>query len=183
MYKVFQGGVLEYPIDISIFGGTLGAVQFRRQPSSWLSIRNIVIDVSGSPQLQAFSIERNKCHMDKIQFINDTNINNIWTVIYLNKVCYIYLSNWLGAGNDYNGTATYLLGGDFVASLTIENFGIDGKAPFVDLNVINEVKITGSHLNRFDAHAFFHHFFTKNTIFGVYGVTYGVGGGILSVKD
>ncbi|HHO0374420.1 TPA: hypothetical protein ACRR6V_002443 [Enterobacter hormaechei] len=183
VFKVFQGGVLEYPIDISISGGTLGTVQFRKQPGAWLSIRNIVIDVSSSPQLQAFSIERNKCHMDKIQFINDTNINNIRTVIYLSKVCDIYLSNWLGVGNDYNGTASYLLGGDFVASLTVENCGVDGGAPSVGFNVINGVRVTGSHLNRFDAHAFFHNFFTENSTYGVYGVTYGVGGGILSVKD
>ncbi|HEQ3545939.1 TPA: hypothetical protein VGT20_004477 [Enterobacter hormaechei] len=183
VFKVFQGGVLEYPIDISIAGGTLGTVQFRKQPGKYITIKNIVIDVSGSPQLQAFSIERNKCNLEGVKFINSTDINNIRTVIYLYKVCDIFLTKWNGSGLEQGVSASYLLDGDFVANLNITDFGIDGGLPSIGMNVVNGVHINRSHLNRYDCHAFLHNLFVDDVTFGVYGVTYGVGGGIISVKN
>ncbi|WP_162557031.1 hypothetical protein [Proteus genomosp. 4] len=182
VFKVFKGGILNYPIDISIAGGDLGSVLFRKQPNKYITIKDINIDSSNAPQLQAFSIERNKCNLVGFNFKNNTSINKSRTIIYLNKVCDIHLSKWSGSGFEGN-SASYLLGGDFVANMSITNFGIDGGMPAIGMNVVNGVYVENSHINRFDVHSFLHNVFVDNVTFGVYGVTYGVGGGTLSVKN
>ncbi|HGM9714335.1 TPA: hypothetical protein ACKRDI_003518, partial [Proteus mirabilis] len=182
VFKVFKGGILNYPIDISIAGGDLGRVLFRKQPNKYLTIKDINIDSSNAPQLQAFSIERNKCNLVGFDFKNNTSVNKSRTIVYLNKVCDIHLSKWSGSGFEGN-SASYLLGGDFVANMSITDFGIDGGMPAIGMNVVNGVDVENSHINRFDVHSFLHNVFIDNVTFGVYGVTYGVGGGTLSVKN
>ncbi|MDL5165830.1 hypothetical protein QSH14_01845 [Proteus faecis] len=182
VFKVFKGGILNYPIDISIAGGDLGSVLFRKQPNKYLTIKDINIDSSNAPQLQAFSIERNKCNLVGFDFKNNTSVNKSRTIVYLNKVCDIHLSKWSGSGFEGN-SASYLLGGDFVANMSITDFGIDGGMPAIGMNVVNGVDVENSHINRFDVHSFLHNVFIDNVTFGVYGVTYGVGGGTLSVKN
>ncbi|HEK0789402.1 TPA: hypothetical protein SMP78_003627 [Proteus mirabilis] len=182
VFKVFKGGILNYPIDISIAGGDLGSVLFRKQPNKYITIKDINIDSSNAPQLQAFSIERNKCNLVGFNFKNNTSINKSRTIIYLNKVCDIHLSKWSGSGFEGN-SASYLLGGDFVANMSITNFGIDGGMPAIGMNVVNGVYVENSHINRFDVHSFLHNVFIDNVTFGVYGISYGVGGGTLSVKN
>lgn len=185
VFKVFKGGVLEYPTDISIAGGSLGTVQFRKQPTSTLLLRGVTLDTAGSNQLQFIAIERNKVHLDDVQIINTGSQDNIRTVIYGYKVCDLTLTNIRGTGNETltSGAGSYLIGGDFIANLLMEHIGVDAGLPNIGFNVINGVRVKDSHINRFDGHSFLHNAFIKGNSFGSYGIFYGIGGGILEVTD
>lgn len=185
VFKVFKGGLLDHPIDISISGGPLGTVQFRKQPTKTIRLRGAVVDVSNNPQLQFISIERNKVILEDIQIINTTNINNIRNVIWWNKVCDLTLRGIRGPGNEPGpsnlGNGTYNIGGEFGANVLMENLGMDGGMPNIGCNVMNGVEVRSSHINRYDTHAWMHNTNIHHNTFGMYGVTYGIGGGYLRV--
>lgn len=187
VFKVYQGGLLGYPIDISIAGGTLGTVHFRKQPTNTIKLQGAKIDAAGSNQLQFLSVERNKVHVDDIQVVNAGNQDNIRTIIYGFKICDWKVTNIRGVGNEPGpsalGSGSYLIGGDFVADWMLDGIGTDGGMPNIGCNVLNGVRLQNSHVNRFDAHAFLHNAFIHKNTFGSYGVFYGIGGGILEGKD
>lgn len=187
VFKVFKGGLLDHPIDISIAGGTLGTVQFRKQPTKTIRLRGAVVDVSNNPQLQFISIERNKVILEDIQITNTTNINNIRNVIWWNKVCDLTLRGIRGPGNEPGpgnlGNGTYNIGGEFGANVLMENLGMDGGMPNIGCNVMNGVEVRSSHINRYDTHAWMHNTNIHHNTFGLYGVTFGIGGGYLRVEN
>jgi hypothetical protein len=183
--KIIKGAQLVRRLDISMATGSIGVIRYRRSPANYVSIKNMVINKDGSNQLCAIRVERNRVNLDSLTIQgSNTDTSNIRTVIELIDCCDVSLSRVQGNGNseNANGSGSYLLGGQFVAELSLQSFGMEGWMPAIGMNTLNGVYVKDSCINRFDCHKFLHNLYVENVSLGAYGVLLGNGGGVISMK-
>ncbi|HEW9969938.1 TPA: hypothetical protein VGT10_001970 [Enterobacter cloacae] len=186
VFKVYCGGQLQRPLDLLIGGGSIGTTYYRKSSGKFITINNLIIDAASDNQLQAMIVERNQVNINNIFVIHSDGYaakQNIREVITINKCCDIFIDRLMANGNQETNSGSYILSGEFIAELHISKCGVETGMPSIGFNTINGVYVIDSCLNRFDWHAWMHNVFTRNLSLGAYGLSFGVGGGLLQMRD
>ena len=186
-------GNSEYPLHLDFSGATSGFVIYRLNPSRRVRVGNIRTDMTSWSNGSLFLVMRNRVD------IFDVTIKRTPSVpagIRSNRALSLYRCSDIkvdGLRGDSDIThnidfsATYSFSATSVAKLKVTDMASatsldDGGSSFVG-SKISGVSFIDCHTNRVEGHEYMANVFVRGGVLSGRGISYGAGGGVLSVSN
>lgn len=189
VFKVHRNGRVSHPlaVDLTKFNGLPNFnIQYRKSPENTIVLKNFycreVMGDKGWNSQTFFSVQRNNVRIQDIIIdapTSDESYKALNVFINVSSACDITIDRYKTTGQ-YDGYSLSLGGAAdiYVNEMhTLSNWGSHGN------NHISGLYINNCVLNRVEAHAGGFNIFVRDSVLHQYGVYYGWGGGIISVKN
>jgi len=185
-FKVNREGRVSHPLstDISDHAAAI-TVRYRRTSARTLTLRNLSV-VEGPWNQQRLLVVR-RCNV----VIEDTTLlpateegqfTQVNALIYLDDVSDVIIRRFITTGRP-SATGAYSLQVDGGADIWVENMNALTGWGATGCNDVSGLHYRGCVINRLDAHSSGHNIFVTDCDLHRYGVVYGWGGGVISVRD
>lgn len=169
--------------DLTAFNGQL-TISYRPYSAKTVTISNFVSVETGWNNQSFFLIERCNVVIENTNVTyTTTGVASIDVLININNASDIYINNFTTTGRTTGTEGTYCLGIAGGADIFVDSMSAKGGWGATGTNDVNNVMYTRCVLNRVDCHFGGFNIHVQNCDIGEYGVMYGCGGGLLTVKN
>lgn len=184
-FKVNRNGKVSLPLSANISAHAAAiTVDYRKTSLKRLLIKNVSLLEGAWNNQRVFRIERCNVHIDGFTLLYTGGATkNICEIISIADSSDVTVDNYVTTGRATTGGASYSLAINGGADIRINGMNaLEGWGCF-GCNDLNGLYVTNSIINRIDTHGSGHNIFVHNCDVHQFGIMYGWGGGILSVKN
>lgn len=186
-FNVIRGGQCTLPLSVDLSGFESQLIVKYRKTSPYIRVNAPTLVEGGYNNLSLIKVSR--CNVDIIGFAlqheNSANFNNINSLIDLDTVSRVNIIGISASGQPVtSSTGSYVFRANFIADCVVSGMKSSwlGWAS-TGTNHVNGLHFYDCDLSRADAHEGGHNIFVDNCVLLSRGVTYGWGGGIISVTN